>query len=159
MWVTGLSLFPVSKFIESTWQDDCHGMCRAGCPRAWWETTHKANHVGIRLLRSQIRKHRWHQGPDDRHESQMHLPLSVCGVERMEKEASVLIVIGWNLSKKKGLSYWIGIQKPLSRKMTVNNVCQLWVFEAKVTVFEKVISLDYSYSPTKITDSHVVLNP
>ena len=63
-----------------------------------------SHHVGTRFLRSQIRKHRRRQGPDDRHESQMHLPLPVCGVERTGKEASVLIVLGWNLSRKRFIS-------------------------------------------------------
>lgn len=85
----------------------------------------------------------------------MHLPLPVCGVKRMEKEASVIIAIGWNLSRKGAISLNRNPEAPLKE----GNVCQLWVLEAKVTIFVKVISLDDSYSPTKIADSHVILNP
>lgn len=82
----------------------------------------------------------------------------VVSKEREKKHQCWLFLVG--ICREKDLSHWIGIQKSLSRKVTVNTVCQLWVFDAKVTILEQVISLDYSYSPRKplIVMSYSTLN-
>lgn len=63
----------------------------------------------------------------------------------------MIIAIGWNLSRKRVISLNRNPEAPIKEGEGQHCLSAMSIV--------KVISLDDSYSPTKIADSHVILNP